>query len=120
MKPMVLATFEEIDAACEQGKTAVRALFERQTGVIRDLETQLQKMEDRIAKNSQNSSKPPSSDGLGKPMPKSRRKKSGKPSGGQVGHVGHRLELVDSPGHIKVHPVVECSHCHADLTAIEA
>lgn len=113
MKPAVLPTLEEINAAYEQGKLAVRALFERQTGLIRDLEAQIQKLEDQIAKS-------PSSDGLEKRVPKSRREPNGKPSGGQVGHVGHRLEPVDTLQHVKRHPVAECGHCHANSTEVEA
>src|SRR5258708_15393566 len=120
MKPTVLPTLDEIDAACEEGKAAVRALFEGPTGIIRELEAIIQQLEDQIAKNSQNSSKPPSSDGLEKRVPKSRREISGKRCGGQVGHSGHRLEPVDSPRHVKIYPVVECSHCHANLTEVEA
>ena len=120
MKPNVLLALDEIDAAYEQGKTAVRALFERQTGLIRALEAKIQALEDQIAKNSQNSSKPPSSDGLKKPTPKSLRQSSGKPSGGQVGHIGHRLEPVDKPHYIEVHLVTQCGYCQADLAGVEA
>src|SRR5664279_5624776 len=120
MKPNVLLAPDEIDVVYEQGKTAVRALFERQTGLIRALEAKIQALEDQIAKNSQNSSKPPSSDGLKKPTPKSLRQSSGKPSGGQRGHIGHRLEPVDKPQYIEVHPVTQCGYCQADLAGVEA
>jgi len=119
MKPSLLATREEIHAAYQQAEEAVVALFEGQAKLIRELETRLQALEDQIAKNSQNSSKPPSSDGLNKPAPKSRREPSGKPSGGQKGHVGYRLEPVDKPEHIEVHPLVQCVHCQADLASVE-
>jgi transposase len=120
MKPNVLLTLDEIDAAYDQGKSAVRALFERQTGLIRALEAKIQALEDQIAKHSQNSSKPPSSDGLKKPTPKRLRQSSGKPSGGQRGHIGHRLEPVDKPRYIEVHLVTHCGHCQADLAGVEA
>jgi transposase len=120
MKPSVLPTPDEMHAAYQQGEGAVMALFEVQAKIIRDLETRLEALEDKNAKNSQNSNKPPSSDGLNKPAPKSRRESSGKPSGGQKGHVGYRLEPVDTPDHIEAYPVVECAHCQANLASVEA
>lgn len=120
MKPSVLPTPDEIDVACEQGKQAVKALFEGQAVLIWTLEAQIQTLEDQLAKNSRNSSKPPSSDGLKKPKPKSRRERSGKPSGGQKGHVGYRLEPVEKPQYTEVHPVLECQCCHTDLAGVAA
>lgn len=120
MKASELATADDIHAAYEQGETMVRALFEAQAKLIRALEARIQALEDQIAKNSQNSYKPPFSDGLNKPAPKSRRESSGKLSGGQKGHRGYRLEPVDKPDHIEVYSVVECAYCQASLATVEA
>jgi transposase len=120
MKPNQLPTRDDVEAAYQQGKEAIFALFEGQAKIIRDLESRLQALEDQLGKNSSNSSKPPSSDGLNKPAPKSRREKSGKPSGGQKGHKGHRLEPVEKPDHIELHPIVQCAHCQANLAEVAA
>ncbi len=54
----------------------------------------------QLKKNSGNSSKPPSSDGYEKPAPKSMRERSGRKSGGQVGHEGKRLKPVEEPDEV--------------------
>ena len=72
-------------------------------------------LEQQISKNSQNSSKPPSSDGINKPQPKSLRKRSGKKRGGQKDHKGHTLEKAEKPDLIIPLPVTTCSCC-ADLS----
>jgi 23S rRNA maturation mini-RNase III len=59
MKPIQLATSDEIDAAYEQGKVAVKALFRQQAVLIRALEARIRAAEDQIVKNSRNSGKPP-------------------------------------------------------------
>src|SRR5882672_11748815 len=53
----------------------------------------------RLGMSSKNSSKPPSSDGLAKPAPKSLRTKSGKGPGRPTGQVGFTLMPVDKPDH---------------------
>ena len=72
-------------------------------------------LEKQIAKNSRNSSKPPSSDGYKKPAPKSLRKKGQRKSGGQPGHTGHTLKTAEKPDFIKVHHVDTCECCRRSL-----
>jgi transposase len=80
---------------------------------------EIQKLRDQLAKNSRNSGKPPSSDGLKKPRPRNLRKKTNRRSGGQKGHKGHTLKMAEKPDHIEIHPVSQCPHCTADLRAVE-
>lgn len=61
---------------------------------VSQLEAWVKQLEDRLAKNSQNSSKPPSSDSYNKPNPKSRRGKSKRNRGGKKGHTGTTLKRV--------------------------
>lgn len=107
----------EIRAAYHQGVEAVILLFQK---TISELSERLGQVEDQLSKNSRNSGKPPSTDGYEKPAPKSRRKRSGKKSGGQPGHVGHTLKMVEKPDVTVVHGVESCAHCQKSLRAVEA
>lgn len=77
-------------------------------------------LQDQVAKTSQNSHKPPSSDGLKKRKPKNLRQPSGRKPGGQPGHDGHRLELSAVPDHVVRHELMTCPHCTSDLSAVAA
>ena len=117
MEPIQLPSDEEIRAAHHEGEEAVLALFHRTIG---QLAARLRVLEDRVSKNSQNSGKPPSSDGLNKPAPKSQRKRHGKKSGGQPGHEGHTLKAVAYPQYLRVHAVKHCHQCQASLEKVKA
>lgn len=65
----------------------------------------------KLGKNSRNSSKPPSSDGLAKPPPKSLRRKSGRKAGKQPGAPGTGLAQVASPDDTVPHFPSACGRC---------
>ncbi len=83
---------------------------------IAALVARVQELEARLAKDSHNSSKPPSSDGLGRKT-KSLRRKSGKKPGGQLGHRGQTLRLVATPDVVVEHRPASCPECQAPLAA---
>jgi len=115
-----LPTEAEVRVAYREGEEAVVEIFRRMNETIIQLIGRIQTLEDQLAKNSNNSSKPPSSDGYQKPSPKSLRKRHQKKSGGQPGHSGHTLKAVEHPDHIEVHQVRQCLYCHAGLEEVEA
>ena len=84
---------------------------------IAKLEAENQQLKDRLAKNSRNSSKPPSSDDYRKPKPKNLRRSTGRKSGGQKGHPGSTLEMVEHPDHIIEHEITTCEQCGQSLEA---
>ena len=89
-------------------------LFEQ----IEKLTLRVAELEAQVNANSQNSSKPPSSDGLSKPNAKSLREKTGRKPGGQYGHKGHGLKIEREPDEvIKIEPMA-CPRCGYDLTGL--
>ena len=83
--------------------------------LIAALAGRVAELEARLGKNSRNSSKPPSSDGLAKPAPKSLRRASGRKPGKQQGEQGFRLEPRAMPDQVRVHAPSECRGCGAGL-----
>lgn len=120
MEPYKLPNDEDVRRAYQQGEEAVVELVRKLTDNFKLLAARMQVVEDRLAKNSSNSGKPPSSDGLNKPSPKSLRKRHGKKSGGQPGHTGHTLKAVEHPDREEVHRVSRCQHCQRSLEEVAA
>ena len=79
--------------------------------IIEKLTEEIAELKAQINQNSKNSSKPPSSDGYKKPQPKSLRKSSGKKAGGQKGHEGSGLKLMNEPNNYVIHEPSECNQC---------
>jgi len=82
---------------------------------VEDLQAQACHLQDQLAQNSRNSSKPPSTDGFRKPAPKSLREKSPRPSGGQPGHAGQTLSMAEKPDRTERHEVERCEYCGRSL-----
>ena len=79
----------ERDARIEEQAAEIAALREALAG----LQSQVADLAAQVKTNSRNSSKPPSSDGLAKPSPKSLRGKSGRKPGRPKGQPGATMEL---------------------------
>lgn len=124
-----MMTREDAEAIYDAGKeTVVRVLLDMDRRIhtlerqVQDLtvrldasEQRVKQLEDQLAKNSRNSSKPPSTDGFQKPEPKSLREKSARPSGGQPGHAGQTLAMVEKPDRTERHKVERCACCGRSL-----
>jgi transposase len=85
----------------------------------KELVARIATLEARLAQDSHNSSKPPSSDNFVRsPKKRSLRKASGKKPGGQKDHQGHSLRQVEEPDHLAYHWAKTCQNCQADLQHI--
>lgn len=94
--------------------SAQAATIAEQVTTIAQQAERIAKLERQVASDSRNSSKPPSSDGLGKkPAPKSLRKRTGRKPGRAKGDAGGQLEQVANPDVIIDHHPAACGGCGA-------
>jgi transposase len=108
---------------CEQEQEMVpKSLYEQVAGEnvrlaqeLADAEARIEDLRARLGMSSKNSSKPPSSDGLAKPAPRSLREKSGRGPGRPKGQAGFTLEPVADPTHRHRHEPHACAGCGGDL-----
>jgi transposase len=82
---------------------------------IEQLEQRVHELERQLGQNSNNSSKPPSSDGLRKPT---NLRTSGGKKGAPNGHKGHTLQFAENPDEIVTHPLATCGQCSASLDTV--
>ena len=78
---------------------------------IKDLQATIKELQRQLGLNSQNSSKPPSTDGFKKPRTKSLRQSSGKKVGGQKAHKGSCQKIPHEPDEVKQHYPDKCLTC---------
>jgi hypothetical protein len=115
---------EELRWQVERQQREIEKLRERiaeRDKQIADAEKQIRDLERQLAarkKNSTNSSKPPSSDGLAGTQRRrcSPRKKSGRKPGGQPGHVGQERQRVEKPDRSENVLPLQCKHCGTPLS----
>ena len=96
-------------------KDAEVAMLRRQVGA---LSAQVAELRARLAQNPRNSSKPPSSEGLAKPAPKSLRKKTGRTPGRPKGQPGVTLRMTGLPDQVVTHEPGQCAACGAGLSGV--
>jgi len=113
IEALKVANTAEIESLKTAHSEEVKRLIEENEvlkGVVAAMAAEIEALKSNQNKNSKNSSKPPSSDGLKKaPVTKSLREKTGRHTGGQKGHKGNTLDLVDNPDIVvELNPV---SHC---------
>src|SRR6059036_1932433 len=93
---------EELVKALDELRAENQALRKDLTAALEQLEeanARIKHLQGQAAKDSHNSSKPPSTNGFKEPVRKTQslREKSGKKSGGQPGHPGRTLMMVQHP-----------------------
>lgn len=100
--------------------TALHAALTAHQEQLLVLTNDVEQLKARLDKDSHNSHKPPSSDGLAKkPAPTSLRQRSGRKPGGQKGHRGCTLLPVERPDAIVAHLPTVCTACGGSLAQAE-
>jgi transposase len=112
-------TREAFDALVTTDPDALYTLVQQQAAQLAALTARVEQLEARLGGHSQNSHRPPSSDGPRKP-PRGRRTPSGKAPGGQPGHPGQTLAMTDAPDQVVTHHPEHCAHCGAALAQVPA
>ena len=126
LRPAIERAFEQrgLAGVCDLVVGLLNAQEQRHQAVVAKLEALIAKqgariaeLEKRLGKNSTNSSKPPSSDGLKRRTRSLRNNASGRKPGGQPGHPGQRLQPSATPDVVIEVPLEQCPQCQSELSA---
>jgi transposase len=111
------ARLREVVEAKDTEIGVLRAQAETHQAQLEQLRAEIAELRARLGQNPRNSSKPPSSEGLGKPAPKSLRGKSGRRPGRPKGQPGSTLQMSDRPDDVVRHEPGCCAGCGQGLSA---
>lgn len=111
-------TREEIIEFCRTKPEQAGDLIIALSAAVARLEERVQKLEEQLKQNSQNSHKPPSSDGYGRKIHTSAPANKKRPNGGQAGHKGTTLRKSTTVDHIVVHSINACNNCGTCLEQV--
>ena len=125
--PEVTGVPDSGDAGLRGANARLRELLaerDAQIGVLLEqvavLQSQVEGLAAQVKSNSRNSGRPPSSDGLAKPAPKSLRGKSGRKPGRPKGQPGATMQLSDNPDKTVRHRPGRCGCCGKSLKGAPA
>src|SRR6202050_784925 len=107
-----------VNAALQEQNAALQTLAAQQQALIVQQQERIAELERKLGLNSDNSGKPPSSDGLKKKPVRvsSLRERSGKKPGGQKGHPGETLRQSETVDATIDHFPKACAGCGAALS----
>jgi len=109
-------TREEVLELCRTKPEEAAELILTLLSAVARLEERVQQLEEQLKQNSQNSNRPPSSDGF-KRSTGSSQPKSNRGAGGQQGHTGSTLKMTSTPDKIVSHSVERC-RCGCSLKRV--
>ena len=98
-----------------------RETIEQQAIQIQEQAATIQSLRDQLAKDSRNSSKPTLQRWVRETFCATHEQSATlwrEGDGRAPGHTGRRLEPVEHPHHVEIHPVTACDHCRASLAEV--
>jgi len=118
--PDEVAALRVANARLRQVIEAKDAEVEVLRAQVEALRAEMETLRARLGQNPRNSSKPPSSEGLATPSPRSLRRKSGRKPGRPKGQPGATMEMTGYPDEVITHEPRACGWCGKGLSGSPA